>query len=205
MRRHGGRAERPHLVHQVLSLAEFWRNAVSDHVVATAEIGPGDVVVDIGAGVGPATVPATRQGAEVVAVDPSRLMRTAPQLRRLWQRGRDRIRIVAGSAERLPLDDGTADATIAANAMHHWADMDAAVGELLRVLRPGGRLVLADEDVEDPARERAGTTTTHNAAYPMIDPGLVAGKLAAAGFDARSARLTVAGRPVLLVTGRAPS
>jgi SAM-dependent methyltransferase len=89
--------------------------------------------------------------------------------------------------------------------MHHWADMDAAVRELRRVLRPAGRIVLVDEDFADPRHVMARRTTSHNATYPMVDPERIAEILLAAGFDAHASRPTVAGRPLLQVTARAPA
>jgi ubiquinone/menaquinone biosynthesis C-methylase UbiE len=187
----------------VRSIAGFWRSAINDHVVDTAGIGPRDVVLDIGAGLGAATVPAVLRGATVTAVDPSTFMRSALRLRRLWQRGRDRIRVKAGTAEHLPLENASVDVAVAVNTMHHWADMNAAAAELRRVLRPGGRVVLVDEDFDDPDHVMASRTTSHNTTYPMIDPNVVAEKLSAAGLPARSSRLTVATRPLLQVTARA--
>lgn len=187
--------------HYARLAADFWRGAVNEYVVDAAQVGPGEVMLDIGAGAGPATVPAARRGATVVAVDPSRVMRCALHLRRLWQRRRHWIRIAAGTAERLPLEDHSVDVAVAVNTMHHWTDMDLAARELHRVLRPGGRLVLVDEDFDDPAHVMASRAASHNATYPMIDPDVVAEKLAAAGFATHATRPRIAGRPLLQVTG----
>jgi SAM-dependent methyltransferase len=51
------------------------------------------------------------------------------------------VPVVAGTAEALPLESGTLDAVTVAQAFH-WFTFDAAVAELARVLRPGGRLAL---------------------------------------------------------------
>jgi SAM-dependent methyltransferase len=51
------------------------------------------------------------------------------------------VPVVAGTAEALPIATGTLDAVTVAQAFH-WFDFDAAVAELARVLRPGGRLAL---------------------------------------------------------------
>jgi SAM-dependent methyltransferase len=190
--------------HRIRSFAGFWRSAINDHVVATAGIGSADAVLDLGCGMGAATVPAALRGATVFAVDPSALMRSALRVRRLWQRGRSRIRVRDGAAERLPLEDGSVDVVVAVNAMHHWSDMDAAARELRRVLRSGGRVVLVDEDFDDPSHALARRTASHNEVYPMIDPDGVAEKLRAAGLPARSTRLSVAGRPLLQVTAGTP-
>lgn len=128
----------------------MWRSSVNRAVVHLVDPQPGEVCVDVGAGMGPATVVAARSGAEVWAVDPMPYMRGALHLRRLGQRARPSIHVVAGSAEHLPLADGSVDALWSVNAMHHWVDLDAALAEIARVVRSGGRLVLVDEDFDDP-------------------------------------------------------
>jgi ubiquinone/menaquinone biosynthesis C-methylase UbiE len=54
------------------------------------------------------------------------------------ERAHPRIRYLDGSAERIPLADGCCDAALLSNVLHHIEDLGACVGELERVLRPGG-------------------------------------------------------------------
>ena len=92
-------------------------------------------VLDIGAGTGKLTRLLAGNGREVVAVDPSEQM-----LDRL--RGAlPGVEAVIGTAERLPLPDGSADLVTVAQAWH-WVDPPTASVEVGRVLRPGGRLGL---------------------------------------------------------------
>ena len=88
-------------------------------------------VVDVGAGTGKLTATLLRLGAEVTAVEPDGQM--LAELRRAMPE----VRSVPGSAEKLPLPDASADAVLAAQAMH-WFDMDRAMPEIARVLTPGG-------------------------------------------------------------------
>ena len=88
-------------------------------------------VVDVGAGTGKLTATLLRLGAEVTAVEPDEQM--LAELRRAMPG----VRSVPGSAETLPLPDASADAVLAAQAMH-WFDMDRAMPEIARVLTPGG-------------------------------------------------------------------
>jgi SAM-dependent methyltransferase len=92
-------------------------------------------VVDVGAGTGKFTALLTRPGRTVIAVDPSQNMLSQLRL------AVPQADAVAGSAEHLPLPDGSADAVTVAQAWH-WVDVPAASAEVARVLRPGGTLGL---------------------------------------------------------------
>jgi len=159
-------------------------------------------VLDIGAGMGPGAVLAAQAGARVVAVDPTPFMRVVIGVRRLWQRSRNHIEILDGAAEHLPVTDASVDAAWAVNAMHHWSDLDTAIAELRRVLRRGGRLLLVDEDFDDPTHEdyERLRSRRRDPEFADVDPSAVGHKLAAAGFVVEEARKTVvAGRPAKLV------
>ena len=110
---------------------------------------PGERGLDVGAGMGPATVLAAKRGAHVVAVDPSGFMRAFCGFRRLLQRARRRITVESGVAEDLPVAGGSTEVLWAVNAVHHWVDHPAVWPEFARVLAPGGRLVLVDEDFDE--------------------------------------------------------
>ncbi|HEX6676597.1 MAG TPA: class I SAM-dependent methyltransferase [Actinomycetes bacterium] len=56
----------------------------------------------------------------------------------------DRLAWRVGDVADLPYPDGTFDLVVSTLSMHHWAAVEPAVGELLRVLRPGGRLRIYD-------------------------------------------------------------
>ena len=90
-------------------------------------------VADIGAGTGKLTATLAGLGAEVTAVEPD------PQMLAELRRAMPAVRSVPGSAEQIPLPDASLDAVLAGQAMH-WFDMDRALPEIARVLRPGGVL-----------------------------------------------------------------
>ncbi|HEY1917031.1 MAG TPA: class I SAM-dependent methyltransferase [Streptosporangiaceae bacterium] len=93
-------------------------------------------VLDLGAGTGKLTRGLRDHGLEVMAVEPSEGMRA--ELSRVLAD----VTVLAGSAEDIPLDNGTVDAILVAQAWH-WVDPARAVPEVARVLRPGGQLGLA--------------------------------------------------------------
>ena len=93
-------------------------------------------VIDLGAGTGKLTRQLTGRGLDVTAVEPSEGMRE--KLRQAVPG----VRALEGTAERIPLPDGSVDAVLVAQAWH-WMDPARAVPEVARVLRPGGQLGLA--------------------------------------------------------------
>ncbi|WP_239514062.1 class I SAM-dependent methyltransferase [Streptosporangium sp. 'caverna'] len=90
-------------------------------------------VLDLGAGTGKLTQVLLRHVADVVAVEPDAAM--LDQLRRRVPG----VRAMAGTAERIPLPDGSVDAILIGQALH-WFDLDRAIPEMTRVLTPGGVL-----------------------------------------------------------------
>ena len=92
----------------------------------------GPTVVDLAAGTGKLSRALAAAGAQVIAVEPLERMRALIEAP---------IRSLEGSAERIPLPDGSADALTVAQAFH-WFDGEAALAEIHRVLRPGGQLAL---------------------------------------------------------------
>jgi SAM-dependent methyltransferase len=97
------------------------------------EAAPGPRVLDLGAGTGKLTAALVTMGAQVTAVEPDLAM--LAELRRALPE----VPAGAGSAELIPLADGSVDAVVSGNAMH-WFDMAVAGPEIARVLAPGGIL-----------------------------------------------------------------
>src|SRR5215469_13863548 len=98
-------------------------------------IKPGRQVVDLAAGTGTLTAQLTSAGADIVAVEPVASMRERLRARLPG------IPVLAGAAEALPFGDKSVDAVVVARAFH-WFDVRPAMGEIARVVRPGGYLGL---------------------------------------------------------------
>jgi ubiquinone/menaquinone biosynthesis C-methylase UbiE len=99
------------------------------------EAAPGRRVVDLAAGTGKLTEVLVEAGADVTAVEP------LPNMRAELERALPGVRALAGSAEEIPLPDGSAGAVLVGQAFH-WFDEPAALAEIARVLVPGGVLGL---------------------------------------------------------------
>ncbi|WBO68829.1 methyltransferase domain-containing protein [Streptomyces camelliae] len=103
---------------------------------------PGGLFLEVGAGTGDAAVALrSRCGAEVVAVDSSLTMITQAR-----DRGLPRAAVADG--HRLPFAAGRFDGAWADRVLQHVAEPAWVLDELLRVVRPGGRVALADPDYD---------------------------------------------------------
>jgi len=113
----------------------------AEALVASCEIGPGQRVLDVGAGDGNLALAAARRDAEVIACDLSETM---------VERGRARTRAVGGDidwriadAQGLPFSDESFDCVASSFGVIHAADPRRASYELDRVVRSGGRIGIA--------------------------------------------------------------
>jgi SAM-dependent methyltransferase len=187
----------------------MWRSEVNDAVVDMINPEAGEVVVDIGAGMGPGAVRAARSGAFVVAVEPAAYMRRILVARSFFRRNRSTINVVDGAAESLPVSDKSVDAVWAVNTMHHWTNAEDGAVEIVRALRPGGRVVLVDENFDDLShpeyerfKARHGGDDQHG--FKMVDAKEIGALLSTAGLvQVLSTEQRLVERPVLVVTGRA--
>jgi demethylmenaquinone methyltransferase/2-methoxy-6-polyprenyl-1,4-benzoquinol methylase len=129
-------AERYDLTNDVLSLGQtrLWRRAVAQAVAAR----PGERVLDLAAGTGSSSLPFAAAGAQVVAADFSLGML------RVGKRAHPGLDLLAGDALRLPFADAAFDAVTISFGLRNVSDVDAALTEMARVTRSGGRLVVCE-------------------------------------------------------------
>ena len=131
-----GVADRYDFTNDVLSLgqARLWRRAVA----AAVDARPGERILDLAAGTGTSSVPFQLAGASVVACDFSLGMLDVGRSRN------PHLDFAAGDAMRLPFRDGVFDAVTISFGLRNVADTTAALRELRRVTKPGGRLVVCE-------------------------------------------------------------
>jgi demethylmenaquinone methyltransferase / 2-methoxy-6-polyprenyl-1,4-benzoquinol methylase len=145
-------AERYDLLNDVLSLGQDrrWRRAVTAALAVT----PGERVLDLAAGTGTVSRALAAAGAECVACDFSlgMLRAGASRLGASGDRGQagarpgtaGTVRFVAGDALVLPFRAGVFDAVTISFGLRNVADPAAALAEMQRVTRPGGRLLICE-------------------------------------------------------------
>lgn len=126
--------------------AVLWRMAMVRAVAPVA----GEKILDVAAGTGTSSVALARSGAEVVALDFSAGMVAE------GRRKHKKIEFIEGDAEKLPFPDNTFDAVSISFGLRNVNEPKTALGEMFRVLKPGGRLVVCEFSKPPVAIFRAG-------------------------------------------------
>lgn len=124
---------------------EIATDRLSDMVIARLGVGAGDRVLDVGCGVGAPTLRVARAtGAELVGINVSRRQLACAEEAAADAGLTDRVGFSYADATRLEFEDSWFDAVYALESMIHMPDRGQVLGQIARVLRPGGRLVLTD-------------------------------------------------------------
>ena len=131
-----------------------------------AQVQAGGIVLDIGTGTGNSAIPFLERGCRVVGLDPSeRMLEQAREKAGRW-RGQFTVQRVNGPFLAIPFGEEAFDVVASAYTIHHLDD-DAkrqAVREMKRVLRPAGRIVIADTMFRDAANKAQAL-----AVYPDLE------------------------------------
>ena len=118
------------------------------HTTFVGQVGHGDRILDIGCGGGQHAVQLAGQRPDlrIVGLDLS-----AEFVRRARQRASAadvgaRVEFVKGNALDLPFEDGEFDHVYSIGSIKHWPEMEQGLAECVRVLKPGGRLLVGEAD-----------------------------------------------------------
>lgn len=128
-------APRYDLMNDVMSFAihRLWKRALAKAAAPKA----GQVIVDLAGGTGDVAARLAGPDRQVTVCDPSNNMMTEGRRRH----GRAPIAWVAGAGEALPFADGSVDTLTVAFGLRNVTHLPAALAEIVRVLKPGGRLL----------------------------------------------------------------
>jgi len=167
------------------SIGQRWDQMRTDcfgdcfHLEALAALLPKSWVVgDIGTGTGYLLAALAGTFEKVIAIEPaSRLLETArnrPELR-----ATDNVEFRAGDLRQLPLADGELDLAVAMLVLHHVADSAAAIAEIGRVVKPGGRVLV----VEQHAHQCEAFREMMQDRWWGFEPDSLGAQVRAVGFD----------------------
>jgi len=180
-------------------VAKWGKDPTNRMTVEAAGLRADDVVVDVGCGPGEAVRVASEYlvHGRVIGVDPTPAMIRIAREQTLGHTCADRIRFTEGPAEQLPLESETASVVLAINSLHHWAEPHAGLDEVWRVLAPGGRFFIGDEETE-------GGRWSH-ADGPLSDAAEIRRLVEQHGFEyVRTSRHTDADTVLLLMEASKP-
>jgi demethylmenaquinone methyltransferase / 2-methoxy-6-polyprenyl-1,4-benzoquinol methylase len=129
-------AKRYDITNDILSLGQDrrWRTLV----LKAVDPRPGEMILDLAAGTGTSSQPFADAGATVIPCDFSQGML------KVGKRAKPTLPFVAGDGTRLPFADDTFDAVTISFGLRNIVDHEAGLREMLRVTKPGGRLVVCE-------------------------------------------------------------
>ncbi len=134
-------------------------------IVAAAGINESSVVLDACCGPGLVTAGAAKSASKVIALDLTEKMLDLARAH-CCDEGLTNVEFACGDIENIPFDDDTFDASMCRFAIHHLEDPIKGIAEMMRVTRPGGKIVIADLVT----CENKANAALHNALETLRDP-----------------------------------
>ncbi len=121
----------------------FFSEVVREKAYKVAGIRSGELAVDVGAGTGFLTEGLLKSGLKVIAVDQSEAM--LDEMKKKFEVFQA-VEYRTGESENLPIEDKTVDYVFSNMYLHHVKSPLNAIKEMVRVLKPGGKLIITDLD-----------------------------------------------------------
>jgi len=127
------------------ALFDGWLNDATGELARGLRIRATDTVVDVGCGYGGHSLFCARQGAAVIALDrdADRVAQTETKLKASPAHA---YRVICSDCNPIPLPDEAADVVICTEVLEHVTDPSVILGELVRIARPGGHLLVTVPD-----------------------------------------------------------
>lgn len=136
---------------QSLGLHRRWKRRMID----LARLRPGDVALDVCCGTGDIAMALADRGARVTGLDFSQEMLAVAKARDTTRRGTSTVSYLRADAMKLPFSDGSFDVVTVGYGLRNLADWEVGLSEMVRVAKPGARVLVLDFGKPDNAVWRA--------------------------------------------------
>ncbi|MEI5101181.1 methyltransferase domain-containing protein [Streptomyces sp. PmtG] len=168
----------------LIDLADQAQDRQTEFLIDTLDPAPGSRVLDIGCGTGgPALRLADRTGSHVTGITVSRGQLDRCQRRRADHPAAERVDFAYGNAMALDHADASFDAAWSIDCFPHLSDRPRGLREALRVLKPGGRLLLTEFTLRGtPTAEETAAYETLWACPPLTTFSTLLGEVEESGF-----------------------
>lgn len=136
---------------QSFGMHRLWKR----RVLRLAHVRPGERALDLCCGTGDLALALAKQGANVTGLDFSEPMLRVAREKSKAQSPKSKIDFICGDAQRIPFPDDTFDILTIGYGLRNLSDLDAGLRDMLRVTKPGGRLVALEFAKPDNSMWRA--------------------------------------------------
>ena len=132
-------------------------------VAEYSELSPGSSALDVATGTGHTAFALAERASFVVGTDLTRAMLDEARALQAQKPGLGALTWAVHDAHQLPFGNESFDVVACRRAAHHFSDLDAAMAEMRRVLKPGGRLVIDDRSGP------AATSSAHEQVHDIMN------------------------------------
>jgi demethylmenaquinone methyltransferase/2-methoxy-6-polyprenyl-1,4-benzoquinol methylase len=136
---------------QSFGLHRVWKR----RLLNLAQARPGDRALDLCCGTGDIALALAKHGAEVVGLDFSEPMLQVASEKLKKQSLKSKVEFIRGDAQQIPFPENTFDVVTIGYGLRNLADLDAGLRDMLRVTKPGGRLLALEFGKPDNSAWRA--------------------------------------------------